>query len=554
MPYDKLDQRDSPQQSDCRKIGILIMLAFAATACLFLLQTAQTVSTFSKQTPWLINESDFSNDGTIHDAKDSSNDLSTNVVWPVIPNITIIEFPNCSQVTGIFLMTTTVKDSIHPEDSYSQTSVLVALPDDDDDDDDEPEGPPEEPQPPHEPPPPKQPPKHPAPPKHPPKQPPSPKEPKRPPPKQPFSNMTILEVLHLDPKFSHFASIVSRSSSLRDDLGDPELQEVSMFAPTNAALEYYFQSCENGTEAIKRLENKNFGHDDSDEGDDEERLPGIDLPIRSILDYHIIPGILTRSNLHTMRLLPTQYNPKHLRYQPQQIRVSHVKTHIMLNFHVGVSPSAEIQTKNGNILAIDSLLIPPPNGKCLVDMLPGHLSVFALATRKTDIDDKLKHKGVSVFAPDDAAWRSLGQKTLIWLFSKQGKAILERVVRYHIGREVAYQDYIARSPVPLKDLETFLPLHEDDEESKGKWLDCWKHKPGRRLRVKVTEHHGRKELSVNDNARGIVTDIPIDNGVVHIIDRVLIPDDIELPEDLSIDDNDVQDNASSIQDELAWMT
>jgi uncharacterized surface protein with fasciclin (FAS1) repeats len=50
------------------------------------------------------------------------------------------------------------------------------------------------------------------------------------------------------------------------------------------------------------------------------------------------------------------------------------------------------------------------------------------------------------------------------------------------------------------------------------------------LAVTAGMKHGRTGLTVNHDAESIIMDIPAENGVVHVLDRVLLPPDTDIPE------------------------
>ncbi len=101
----------------------------------------------------------------------------------------------------------------------------------------------------------------------------------------------------------------------------------------------------------------------------------------------------------------------------------------------------------------------------------------------------------TVFAPTDAAFQKLPKGTLDDLLKPENKAKLAKVLAYHV--------------VPGKVMAADVKTMEADTAE------------GSKLSVKVEDGN----VMVN-NAKVIKTDIPATNGVIHVIDTVLLPPDL----------------------------
>lgn len=124
----------------------------------------------------------------------------------------------------------------------------------------------------------------------------------------------------------------------------------------------------------------------------------------------------------------------------------------------------------------------------------GQFKTLATALVAADLVDVLKTGGpFTVFAPTDAAFAKLPTGTVEELLKPENKAQLQAVLKYHVvaGR-VAGSDALAAG--------------------KAKTLE------GRRVTIALNE--GR--LQIND-ATVLKNDVPASNGVIHIIDTVLLP-------------------------------
>ncbi len=110
--------------------------------------------------------------------------------------------------------------------------------------------------------------------------------------------------------------------------------------------------------------------------------------------------------------------------------------------------------------------------------------------------DKLKGSGTfTVFAPTDDAFHELPEETVNNLMTDMTK--LKAVLNYHIvDRKMMTAD--------IKATERLMTLE------------------GRDLKVDASRWHGHNLPKVND-AKIIQADIMADNGVIHVIDKVLVP-------------------------------
>jgi len=224
------------------------------------------------------------------------------------------------------------------------------------------------------------------------------------------------------------------------------------------------------------------------------------------------------------KLLPTRHQPKHLHHEPQQIRVTHIGHKVLLNFYASLTlPS--VQACNGRIYAIDSVLCPPPKATEILDMVPTKFSIFNVAIRKTGLHHKLgKKKSITLFAPDNNAFQKLGPIALAKLFSEYGRDDLERIVRMHVGTEIVYAEKLKGAIEKRKEIKTILkgPRHQNT------------------LLVEAVEKKGRDVLVVNGDTETELLDVPTGNGVIHVIDRVLLPPGYKLPENYSADEFNVE--------------
>jgi uncharacterized surface protein with fasciclin (FAS1) repeats len=125
----------------------------------------------------------------------------------------------------------------------------------------------------------------------------------------------------------------------------------------------------------------------------------------------------------------------------------------------------------------------------------GSFSTLAKALQAADLVDTLKGEGpFTVFAPTDDAFAKLPQGTLEDLLKPANKAKLRRILSYHV--------------VPGRVMVTDVLKMNSAKAVSGDTIDI--NASGGSVRV--------------DEARVIKTDITASNGVIHVIDSVILPD------------------------------
>lgn len=125
----------------------------------------------------------------------------------------------------------------------------------------------------------------------------------------------------------------------------------------------------------------------------------------------------------------------------------------------------------------------------------GSFSTLAKALQAADLVDTLKGEGpFTVFAPTDDAFAKLPQGTLEDLLKPANKAKLRRILSYHV--------------VPGRVMATDVLKLNSAKAVSGDTIDI--NASGGSVRV--------------EEARVIKTDITASNGVIHVIDSVILPD------------------------------
>lgn len=138
----------------------------------------------------------------------------------------------------------------------------------------------------------------------------------------------------------------------------------------------------------------------------------------------------------------------------------------------------------------------PEKKKDIVDtaVAAGSFKTLAAALKAADLIDTLKGKGpFTVFAPTDEAFDKLPAGTVEDLLKPENKAKLVSILTYH----VVPGKVLAADVVKLKEAKTV----------QGK-------------AAKITVKDGKVMV---DGANVVKTDIETSNGVIHVIDAVILP-------------------------------
>lgn len=149
-------------------------------------------------------------------------------------------------------------------------------------------------------------------------------------------------------------------------------------------------------------------------------------------------------------------------------------------------------------VTVASLVVPvrAQQNKDIVDtaVAAGSFTTLAKALTAADLIATLKGPGpFTVFAPTDAAFAKLPAGTLDNLLKPENKAMLRRVLTYHV----------VAGMVMAKDVVTL-------SSAKAVSGDV----------LPVTVNGGTVTV---DKAHVVTTDITASNGVIHVIDSVLVP-------------------------------
>jgi transforming growth factor-beta-induced protein len=160
----------------------------------------------------------------------------------------------------------------------------------------------------------------------------------------------------------------------------------------------------------------------------------------------------------------------------------------------------DVTAKNGTIHVIDGVLLPT-----IVDTAVGYVdgatkfSTLVAAVQAAELVETLSGPGTfTVFAPTDAAFEALKTQLGASQFDAilADKAKLQKILTYHVLPSTAYEKDVA--PGSVKTVEG------------GD--------------ITITVDAGQP--TINGNSKIVFTDLPNSNGVIHVIDTVLLPPDL----------------------------
>jgi len=206
--------------------------------------------------------------------------------------------------------------------------------------------------------------------------------------------------------------------------------------------------------------------------------------LTDILLYHVVSGEVLAEDVVNLEEAET------LLGQNVDIRVEDGNVYI----NDAMVVITDIMADNGVIHVIDSVLLPPESQGSIVDIAieDGRFETLVAALQAADLAETLAGEGpFTVFAPTDDAFAKLPEGTVEALL--EDIPALTDILLYH----VVSGEVLAEDVVNLEEAETLL---------------------GENVSIRVEDGN----VYIND-AMVIITDIMADNGVIHVIDSVLLP-------------------------------
>lgn len=241
-----------------------------------------------------------------------------------------------------------------------------------------------------------------------------------------------------------------------------EANSLTVFAPTDEA----FAKLPKGTvESLLKPENKD--------------------QLISILTYHVVKGRVRAQEVAGLRTAET--------LNGQRVSIAIEDGRIQLDESNVVA--ADIRASNGIIHVIDEVLIPETKKIPEIAQEARAFGTLITALQEAKLVEPLLGKGpFTVFAPTDEAFSGLPDGTVASLLKPENRQELQRILRYHVVEGRVYSDDFLRG-------RTYKTLAG--------------------AKVKLGFNGG--VFRANDS-KVTSSDIDAANGVIHIIDAVLLPE------------------------------
>ena len=225
---------------------------------------------------------------------------------------------------------------------------------------------------------------------------------------------------------------------------------------------------------------------------DELLKPENKQNLTDILLYHVVSGKVMAADVTALTSAPTVLGKDvAVKIDMGNVYINEAKVII-----------TDIVTSNGIIHVIDAVLLPPSEDammekKTIVDIAvaDGRFTTLVAAVTAAELVETLSGEGpFTVFAPTDDAFAALPAGTVDSLLLPENKQQLTDILLYHVvSGKVMAADVVTLTSAPTV-------LGKD---------------------VTITVKDGK--VFLNDTVQVIITDIEASNGVIHVIDAVLLP-------------------------------
>jgi uncharacterized surface protein with fasciclin (FAS1) repeats len=206
--------------------------------------------------------------------------------------------------------------------------------------------------------------------------------------------------------------------------------------------------------------------------------------LADILTYHVIPGKVQAKEVIKQRgAIAVNGQRVDIRFDEEGLKVDGAKV-----------LTTDILCDNGVIHVIDSVILP---GKATIPEIAkdsGTFEILLAAAKAAGLADVLGSTGpFTVFAPTDEAFEKLPKGTVEMLLKPENKSKLVDILKYHVIPGRVYSERVLESKA-LKTLQ------------------------GSPASVSLKDGSPRIE-----QAKILKTDIDATNGVIHVIDSVIVP-------------------------------
>ena len=206
--------------------------------------------------------------------------------------------------------------------------------------------------------------------------------------------------------------------------------------------------------------------------------------LTTILTYHVVSGAVPASKVVELSSA-SALNGQRIAVSVDEDGVKAAGANVV---------KTDIECSNGIIHVVDRVMMPETMNLVEKAVSAGSFNTLAAALKAADLVEALSGEGpFTVFAPTDEAFAALPEGTLASLLEPENKDKLAAILTYHVVAGRAYSDQLENGAI--ESLQ------------------------GSKLTVRVGEHG----VTVGD-ATVASADIDTTNGVIHVIDRVLLPE------------------------------
>jgi len=206
--------------------------------------------------------------------------------------------------------------------------------------------------------------------------------------------------------------------------------------------------------------------------------------LTGILTYHVVPGSVGAADVVKLSNATT--------LNGQRVDIAVKDGGVMVDGAKVVK--TDIYCSNGVIHVIDAVITPSSDNIPTTAVKAGTFKTLVAAAKAAGLVDALAgDKPLTVFAPTDKAFESLPAGTVENLLKPENRDQLKRVLLYHVVAGRVYSD----QAVKLTEAATLA---------------------GPKLKIRA----GKKGAFINKSKLTAV-DIEASNGVIHVIDAVLLP-------------------------------
>lgn len=206
--------------------------------------------------------------------------------------------------------------------------------------------------------------------------------------------------------------------------------------------------------------------------------------LASILTYHVVAGKVQAADVVKLTSAVTVNGQRaDIKVKDKNVMVDDAKV-----------VTTDILCSNGVIHVIDAVILPSVDNIVETAAKAKTFKTLLAAATAAGLADTLAKDGpFTVFAPTDDAFAKLGKETLDDLLKPENKQKLANILKYHVVSGRVYSDAALKA-------------------GKAKTL------AGQELRIK-----SEKGGVFVDGAKVLSTDLDASNGVIHVIDAVVLP-------------------------------